>query len=111
MYWRNSYKKFVRTNQTIQYKFSHSQKFIEFIGTIKEAKPNKYIVCEVKFPFKRNDKVEILHQSGDIQSFTITDINTLSDTPLEQANTSSLVKLPWVKNTQKYDMIRMPING
>ena len=95
---------------TIQYKFCHSQKFIEFIGTVKEAEPNKYIICEVKFPFKKNDTVELLHQNGDIQSIQITQLSTISDEPLEQAKTSSLIKLPWIKNTQKYDMIRLPIN-
>jgi putative protease len=96
---------------SINTEFSHYEKNIDYVGTVKQCSPELGMIIDVKGPFSPNDNLGILQQhSGDRHLFSPAQIHSLSGSTLEKTNPNSLVIVPYMEHTQVLDVLFKVLN-
>jgi len=94
---------FFRANHTDQVQLSnpHMRKdHLEWTGTVVDLIKSKAITIECHHPIKKGDELIVVSPRHNDHHLTITRLQTLNQTPLDQSNDHPYIQIPWYKGAR-----------
>ena len=75
-------------------------------GVVLEVKDESHILMEVRSAFFPGEKLEIMPFSGEIINHELSFINTISGKEVPKTKPGSVVKIPYVKGAERFNLVR-----
>ncbi len=97
------------SKDSINFQFNGYSREIEYIATVKEVIPEKYIFLEIKSPFSLEDRIELIGPEI-YKEIKIKELYDMDNQPVKKTKPNSIVKMPWIDSCEKYSLLARKIS-
>lgn len=84
----------------------HDENEYVVVGVVLDVHKDDHLVIEVRSAFRPGDTLELVPFSGPSQEIEVSFATTIMDEPYEKTKPGYLVKIPYVKEAQKWNIVR-----
>ena len=89
-------------------KLSEEKEYI-ISGVVLDVIKDEYIILEVRSAFHPLDELELIPFKGNSELIKLDFITDINDEEIQRTRPGMLVKIPYNKNAQRWNMVRMRV--
>lgn len=93
-------------SQSIFDEREHVEGDVKVAGIVIESKPDEHLLVQVRSPIFPEQKLAALGFRGKEKELSVNKLVNMNGTVLEKANPGMLIKIPYIKGVERYNLIR-----